>query len=120
MSYAFIDPEPAEGVFHCPRCMCDQTFETDPGCERDYDKPLYCSECTTRIDVAYDIEQIHPYPERRTSRPALSGAQREEGRLRLMRLRTAVPIAEPVPLPLDSDEGDLRAQLDQLGKGGRR
>ena len=37
MTYAFIDPEPAEGVFFCPRCLCDQLFETDPGVEEDRD-----------------------------------------------------------------------------------
>ena len=42
MTYGFIDPDPAEGVFFCPRCMCDQLFETDPGKEKDLNKPLYC------------------------------------------------------------------------------
>lgn len=119
MSYAFVDPEPAEGVFRCPRCMCDRPFETDPGMERDLDKPLYCCDCYTRIDVSYEIVQVHPYPEQRIARPALTMAEREAGRLRLMHLRTAPPIDEPVALPLGDSEDDLRAQMDQLGRGMR-
>ncbi|WP_298621481.1 hypothetical protein [uncultured Zoogloea sp.] len=119
MSYAFIDPEPAEGVFFCPRCLCDQLFETDPGMEKDLDKPLFCCVCSVQIDATYEIMQIHPYPEVRTKRPALTSKQREEGRLKLMRLRTAPPIEEPTPLPLDDAEAAMKAQMAQLSRGMR-
>jgi len=118
MSYAYTDPEPAEGVFFCTRCMCDQLFETDPGKEKDLDKPLFCCVCSLQIDVTYEVMQIHPFPEVRTPRPALTAKQREEGRLKLMQLRTAPLHEEPVPLSLDP-EADLKAQMAQLSRGPR-
>lgn len=118
MTYGFIDPDPAEGVFFCPRCMCDQLFETDPGKEKDLNKPLYCVVCMVRIDVAYRIEQIHPYPEVRIEMQTLTMAQREAGALKLMRMRVAPPVDGPLPLQLGSED-DLKRQLDQLSRGMR-
>ncbi len=119
MTYAFIDPEPAEGVFFCPRCLCDQLFETDPGMEKDLDKPLFCCVCATQIDATYEILQVYPHPEVRTKRPALTAKQREAGRLKLMHLRTTPLLDEPVPLALDDAEAAMKAQMAQLSRGTR-
>lgn len=119
MTYAFIDTEPAEGVFFCPRCLCDQLFETDPGMEKDLDKPLFCCVCATQIDATYEILQVYPHPEVRTKRPALTAKQREAGRLKLLHLRTTPLLDEPVPLALDDAEAAMKAQMAQLSRGTR-
>lgn len=131
MTYAYVEPpDPSEGIFYCPGCACEQEFETDPEFassgerQRVLNTPLYCTVCTTRIDVNYEVQQIWPDPEVRIEREALTPEQRAAGRLKLMQRRITRPIDKEdevdVVINVATREDDVKMQLEMLSRGARR